>query len=46
MGQRRGAALLVVGDDRSAQFPAQLRPFRERQGSGIEVNFLVNYGWE
>jgi undecaprenyl diphosphate synthase len=43
---RRGAALLVVGDDRSAQFPPELKPFRERQGAGIKVNFLVNYGWE
>lgn len=42
----RGAALLVVGDERSAQFPAELRAFRRRQGSGIKVNFLVNYGWE
>jgi undecaprenyl diphosphate synthase len=43
---RRGAALLVVGDERSAQFPQELRAFRTRQGSGIKVNFLVNYGWE
>lgn len=42
----RGAALLVVGDERSAQFPPELRAFRRRQGSGIKVNFLVNYGWE
>ena len=43
----RGAALLVLGDEQSAQFPAELRPFRQRQGSeGIKVNFLVNYGWE
>ena len=43
---RRGAALLVVGDERSSQFPAELRPFRRRLGTGIKVNFLVNYGWE
>jgi undecaprenyl diphosphate synthase len=43
---RRGASLLVVGDERSGQFPDELRPFRTRQGSGIKVNFLVNYGWE
>ena len=43
---RRGAALLVVGDERSAQFPAELVPFRTRQGEGIKVNFLVNYDWE
>ena len=42
----RGAALLVVGDERSAQFPPELLPFRQRQGGGIKVNFLVNYGWE
>ena len=43
---RRGAALLVVGDERSAQFPEELRPFRTRQGEGIKVNFLVNYHWQ
>lgn len=43
---RRDAALLVVGDERSAQFPPELVPFRTRQGKGIKVNFLVNYGWE
>jgi undecaprenyl diphosphate synthase len=43
---RRGAALLVLGDERSAQFPPELRSFRTRQGTGIKVNFLVNYGWE
>jgi len=43
---RRGAAVLVVGDETSAQFPAELRAFRQRQGRGIKVNLLVNYGWE
>ena len=43
---RRGAALLVLGDERSMQFPAELAAFRTRQGEGIKVNFLVNYGWE
>lgn len=43
---RRGCALLVVGDEDSEQFPAELRQFRKRQGSGIKVNFLVNYGWK
>ncbi|HWI79138.1 MAG TPA: undecaprenyl diphosphate synthase family protein [Ramlibacter sp.] len=42
----RGAALLVVGDDSSAQFPPELKSFRQRRGTGIKVNFLVNYGWE
>jgi undecaprenyl diphosphate synthase len=43
---RRGAALLVVGNDRTPHFPDKLRPFRTRQGSGIKVNFLANYHWE
>ena len=43
---RRGSSLLVLGDDTSSQFPESLKPFRTRQGSGIKVNFLVNYGWE
>ncbi len=43
---RRGAALLVVGNDRTAHFPDELRCFRTRQGDGIKVNFLVNYHWE
>lgn len=43
---QRGAALLVVGDETSRQFPEALKPFRSRVGSGIKVNFLVNYGWE
>jgi undecaprenyl diphosphate synthase len=43
---REGAALRVVGDDRSTQFPEELREFVERRGQGIRVNFLVNYGWQ
>jgi undecaprenyl diphosphate synthase len=43
---RRGAALLVVGDEESSQFPADLSRFRTRQGDGLKVNLLVNYGWE
>jgi undecaprenyl diphosphate synthase len=43
---RRGAALLVLGDERSVQFPTELAPFRTRQGKGIKVNFLINYDWE
>lgn len=43
---RRGAALLVVGDETSRQFPPVLKEFRQRQGVGIKVNLLVNYGWE
>ena len=43
---RRGAALLVVGDENSIQFPKVLKEFRQRQGVGMKVNLLVNYGWE
>lgn len=43
---RRGAALLVVGDDSSTQFPDALKKFRQRQGIGMKVNLLANYGWE
>jgi undecaprenyl diphosphate synthase len=44
---RRDAALLVIGDDSSTQFPRALKPFRQRsKGSGPKVNFLVNYGWQ
>lgn len=42
----RQAALLVLGDHRSAQFPSALKPFTSRQGTGTKVNLLVNYGWE
>lgn len=43
---RRGAALLVLGDVESEQFPPELRAFSTRRGSGIKVNFLVNYDWQ
>jgi undecaprenyl diphosphate synthase len=43
---RYEVALLVVGDETSAQFPQVLKTFRTRQGSGMKVNLLVNYGWE
>jgi undecaprenyl diphosphate synthase len=43
---RRGAALLVLGDETSTQFPKVLTEFRHRQGVGMKVNLLVNYGWE
>ena len=40
-------ALLVVGDSTSTMFPVELKPFvAERQGRGLKVNMLVNYGWE
>lgn len=44
-----GAELLVLGNYESADFPAELLEYRERQkvaGGGIRLNFLVNYGWE
>lgn len=43
---RRGAALLVVGNEKSDLFPDELRRYRTRQGEGIRVNFLANYHWE
>ena len=43
---RRGAALLVVGDETSEQFPKVLEVFRQRRGTGMKVNLLINYGWE
>lgn len=43
---RRGAALLVLGDEDSRVFPQELRGFRERRGAGMKVNLLVNYGWD
>jgi undecaprenyl diphosphate synthase len=43
---RRGAALLVVGNEASRQFPNRLREFLHRQGAGMKVNLLANYGWE
>jgi undecaprenyl diphosphate synthase len=43
---QQGAALLVLGDESSAEFPSELKRFRQRQGAGIKVNLLVNYGWQ
>jgi len=42
---QRGANLLVIGDERSQQFPEALKRFRRRQGVGMKVNLLANYGW-
>lgn len=42
-------SLLVVGDAASPFFPEVLRPYTTRtnkNGGGLRVNFLVNYGWE
>jgi len=44
--ERHGAALLVVGDERSPVFPRELAKLRRRLPGGMKVNFLVNYGWE
>ena len=44
--QERGAALLVVGDERSQVFPPELVPFRQRIPGRMKVNLLCNYGWE
>ena len=41
-----GSSLLVLGDESSAQFPESLKRFRSRQGHGIKVNLLINYGWQ
>lgn len=46
---REDAALLVVGNSDSPVFPDELRAFTTRQTfgkGGVNVNFLVNYGWE
>jgi undecaprenyl diphosphate synthase len=44
----RDAALLVVGNDTSSMFPAELKSFTTRQTFGrdlMRINFLVNYDW-
>lgn len=41
-----GVALLVVGDRESRLFPSALQAYSHRQGSGIKVNLLANYGWD
>lgn len=43
---KRGAALLVVGDHTSVQFPRELDCFRDRSDGDMKVNFLVNYDWQ
>lgn len=40
--ERRGAALLVVGDERSPAFPPQLHRFRQRQGRGAMGSMQSN----
>jgi len=47
IAQAHEIGLLVVGDTSSRLFPDELKRFTEqRQGSGLKVNMLVNYGWE
>ncbi|MGH7721101.1 MAG: polyprenyl diphosphate synthase [Gemmatimonadaceae bacterium] len=42
-----GAALLVVGDSKSAVFPEELLPLtKERTPGDLKLNLLVNYGWQ
>lgn len=46
---KEDASLLVVGNSESSMFPKELIPFITRKTfgkGGINVNFLVNYGWE
>lgn len=44
--KQKGAALLVVGDAGSRQFPAQLKPYLVRSSGDVKVNLLANYGWD
>jgi len=50
MLSQRDAALLVVGNTSSPQFPPELLPYTQKRiafGKGtVKVNFLVNYGWK
>lgn len=42
-----GAAFMALGDDRSAVFPDELRPYsRQRSAGDFKVTLLVNYSWE
>lgn len=46
---KEDATLLVVGNSESPVFPDELRAFTTRQcfgKGGMNVNFLINYGWE
>ena len=42
-------SILVIGDKDAPAFPKALLPYttrRDLNGGGMQVNFLVNYGWE
>lgn len=42
-----GAAVLAVGDAKSAVFPPELKRFAEHRSDGdLRVNLLVNYSWQ
>jgi undecaprenyl diphosphate synthase len=42
-----GAAVQVIGDTESSVFPPELKPYTERRSEGdLQVNLLVNYGWQ
>ncbi len=42
-----GAAVLAVGDAKSAVFPPALLPFAKARSAGeLRVNLLVNYSWQ
>jgi len=42
-----GAAVRIVGDQRSRLFPQELASLKDcSAASGIKVNLLVNYGWQ
>ncbi len=42
----RGAAVLVLGDERGSNFPGEMLPYRNRTGTGTKVNLLMNYDWQ
>lgn len=42
-----GAAFMALGDERSAVFPDELRPYAGRRSDGdFKVTLLANYSWE
>lgn len=47
--EKHDASLFVVGNTKSKMFPKELIKYTERRtigNGGINVNFLVNYGWK
>lgn len=46
---KEDAKLLVLGNEESAMFPEELKPYTVRRTfgkGGMKINFLVNYSWE